>query len=74
MRLLEQWTQGQVGPGDMALIKDLSDVLRVASLCGLGQIAPAPIQSVMKHFPELMKEHLEEKYCRAGICFHGSAS
>ncbi len=72
--LLEQWTQGHVAPGDMPLLKDLSDVLRVASLCGLGQIAPAPIQSIVKYFPEIMKEHLEDKYCRAGICFHGSAS
>ena len=45
----------------------------MASLCGLGQIAPAPIQSVMQHFPEMMKEHLEERKCRAGICFRGAA-
>ena len=72
--LLEQWTMGQVGAGDMALLKDLSAVLRGASLCGLGQIAPAPIQSVMKHFPEMMREHLEDRHCRAGVCFQGSAT
>jgi NADH:ubiquinone oxidoreductase subunit F (NADH-binding)/NADH:ubiquinone oxidoreductase subunit E len=71
--LLESWTQGQVGGGDMALLSDLSAVLRMTSICGLGQIAPAPIQSVMKHFPEMMAEHLEHRFCRAGICFGGDA-
>jgi len=71
--LLENWTRGVVGAGDQAMLKDLSGVLRLTSICGLGQIAPAPIQSVMKHFPEMMKEHLEERKCRAGICFGGMA-
>jgi formate dehydrogenase len=71
--LLENWTRGVVGPGDQAMLKDLSQVLRQTSICGLGQIAPAPIQSVMKHFPDVMKEHLEDRHCRAGICFGGDA-
>jgi len=71
--LLENWTQGKVGAGDMDLLRDLSAVLRTASLCGLGQIAPAPIQSVMKHFPDLMREHLEQRHCRAGVCFRGES-
>jgi len=71
--LLENWTRGAVGPGDQAMLKDLSQVLRQTSICGLGQIAPAPIQSVMKHFPDVMKEHLEDRHCRAGICFGGDA-
>jgi NADH:ubiquinone oxidoreductase subunit F (NADH-binding)/NADH:ubiquinone oxidoreductase subunit E len=74
--LLESWQQGRVGAGGLAadkdLLRDLSNVLRTASLCGLGQISPAPIQSVMKHFPEIMKQHLEDRYCSAGICFTGA--
>jgi len=72
--LLESWTRGIVDAGDQAMLRDLSQVLRLTSICGLGQIAPAPIQSVMKHFPEMMREHLEDRHCRAGICFGGSAS
>jgi formate dehydrogenase beta subunit len=70
--LVENWQQGIVGPGDKQLLHDLSGVLSQASLCGLGQISPAPIQSIMAHFPELMREHLEDKKCRAGICFSGN--
>jgi NADH-quinone oxidoreductase subunit F/NADP-reducing hydrogenase subunit HndC len=51
------------------MLRDLSNVLRTASLCGLGQISPAPIQSILKHFPEVVKQHLEDKVCTAGICF-----
>lgn len=71
--LLESWTQGTVHGGDVKLLADLSQVLRTASLCGLGQIAPAPIVSVMEHFPDLMREHLDERKCRAGVCFQGGA-
>jgi formate dehydrogenase beta subunit len=71
--LLENWTRGQVGSDDQALLQDLSSVLSMASLCGLGQIAPAPIQSVIKHFPEIMREHLEDRHCRSGICFARSS-
>jgi NADH:ubiquinone oxidoreductase subunit F (NADH-binding)/NADH:ubiquinone oxidoreductase subunit E len=70
--LLENWTNGQVGGGDQVSLKDLSNVLRATSLCGLGQIAPAPIQSVMKYFPEIIAEHLQYRHCRAGVCFKGS--
>jgi formate dehydrogenase len=34
------------------LLADLMGVMRDASICGLGQAAPNPIQSVMKYFPE----------------------
>ena len=71
--LLENWTKGISKPGDMNELKDLSQVLRLASICGLGQISPAPIESVIKHFPDIMKEHIEDRYCRAGICFGGRA-
>ena len=70
--LLEAWTRGEVSARDQGMLKDLSQVLRLTSICGLGQIAPAPIQSVMKHFPEMMREHLEDRHCRAGVCFGGA--
>ena len=34
------------------LLKDISKVMMNSSICGLGQAAPNPILSVMKHFPE----------------------
>ncbi len=37
---------------DTDLLGELSQVMRDASICGLGQAAPNPLLSVMKHFPE----------------------
>ncbi len=37
---------------DKDLLEDLSVVMRDASICGLGQAAPNPLLTVMKHFPE----------------------
>ena len=36
---------------DVALLADLSDVMRDASICGLGQAAPNPVDCVIKYFP-----------------------
>ncbi|HCE10569.1 MAG TPA: NADH-quinone oxidoreductase subunit F [Oxalobacteraceae bacterium] len=36
---------------DLALLADLSTVMRDASICGLGQAAPNPVDCVVKYFP-----------------------
>lgn len=36
---------------DLGLLADLSGVMREASICGLGQAAPNPLDSVVKYFP-----------------------
>jgi NADH:ubiquinone oxidoreductase subunit F (NADH-binding)/NADH:ubiquinone oxidoreductase subunit E len=41
---------------DLVLLDELSQVMRDASICGLGQAAPNPIDCVVKYFPnELVK-------------------
>jgi|TARA_B100001013_G_C24440519_1_gene375502 formate dehydrogenase len=40
----------QKGNLDNNLIDDLSNVMHDASICGLGQAAPNPIASGLKHF------------------------
>ncbi|KNZ33058.1 MAG: NADH-quinone oxidoreductase subunit F [Methylibium sp. NZG] len=37
---------------DAALLAELSQVMRDASICGLGQAAPNPVDSVIKYFPQ----------------------
>ena len=53
VKLMEQ------GPWNEALLNDLSTAMRDASICGLGQAAPNPLQSVMKHFPDDLKKPLK---------------
>ncbi len=42
----------QRGPWDVALLEELSALMRDASICGLGQAAPNPLLTVIKYFPE----------------------
>ena len=37
---------------DVPLLEELAQVMRDASICGLGQAAPNPLASVLKHFPQ----------------------
>jgi NADH:ubiquinone oxidoreductase subunit F (NADH-binding) len=54
-------------------IDELAAAMGLASICGLGQIAPAPIRSVMKYWPDELNEHVLKKRCPGGVCFSGSA-
>jgi formate dehydrogenase len=53
VKLMEQ------GPWNEQLLNELSTAMRDASICGLGQAAPNPLQSVMKHFPDDLKKPLK---------------
>jgi len=70
---LVRWTQGSVSEpqyqADLALLDDLSQSMSQTSICGLGQIAPAPIQSVLKHFRAEIDAHVLKGQCPSGICF-----
>jgi formate dehydrogenase len=38
---------------DTALLQELAQCMRDASICGLGQAASNPVTSVIRYFPEL---------------------
>jgi NADH:ubiquinone oxidoreductase subunit F (NADH-binding) len=67
-RLLENITQLEGTPKDVALLTELCDLLKNTSLCGLGQSAPNPVISTMRSFAEEYKAHVEERRCPAGVC------
>jgi NADH:ubiquinone oxidoreductase subunit F (NADH-binding)/NADH:ubiquinone oxidoreductase subunit E len=46
------------GPWDAALLTELSDLMRDASICGLGQAAPNPMLCVLKYFPDELTKPL----------------
>src|SRR6476661_6220351 len=46
------------GPWNQELLIELSDAMRDASICGLGQAAPNPLLSVLKYFPEELSKPL----------------
>jgi NADH:ubiquinone oxidoreductase subunit F (NADH-binding) len=69
VEILTGWTQGRGNASDLALINELSQALALTSICGLGQVVPAPIASVLKHFREEVEAHITRHECPSGICF-----
>ena len=72
--LLTRWTQGNSASTDMQLIQELFKAMRLTSICGLGQIVHAPLESVIKHFPTVIDQHLKAKRCPGGVCFEGQGA
>ncbi|RKZ01187.1 NADH-quinone oxidoreductase subunit J/K, partial [Candidatus Fermentibacteria bacterium] len=46
----------------------LSAQIKEASLCGLGQTAPNPVQTTLRYYLDEYKAHIENKKCPAGEC------
>ncbi len=49
--ILEQLQRGHSRAGDLALLADLGETMKTASLCALGQRAPYPVLTAIEHFP-----------------------
>jgi NADH:ubiquinone oxidoreductase subunit F (NADH-binding) len=69
VEMLTGWTEGRASNSDLQLLDELSSAMKLTSICGLGQIVPAPIQSVLKHFREEVDEHVRNRRCPVGVCF-----
>ena len=52
----------------MEQLIDLGEMIKETSLCGLGQTAPNPVLSTIRHFGHEYVEHIRDKHCRAGVC------
>jgi NADH-quinone oxidoreductase subunit F len=68
LAILERITRGQGQIEDLDLLERLGNDIKKASLCGLGQTAPNPVLSTMRHFREEYEEHIVLKTCRASVC------
>ncbi len=53
---------------DLERLKNLSNVIKDTSLCGLGQTSPNPVLSTLTNFHEEYIEHVHDKKCRSGHC------
>jgi NADH:ubiquinone oxidoreductase subunit F (NADH-binding)/(2Fe-2S) ferredoxin/NAD-dependent dihydropyrimidine dehydrogenase PreA subunit len=59
---------GKGSSDDLAELQELGDHLKNTSLCALGQTAPNPVLSTMKHFNDEYQSHVLDKKCPAGVC------
>ena len=50
--LLDRICRGEGSPHDLVLLKELCDMVKQTSLCGLGQSAPNPVLSTLRFFED----------------------
>ena len=74
VEMLTGWTEGRSSSTDLQLLEELTHALKLTSICGLGQVVPVPIASVLKHFREVIDDHLINHRCPAGVCFPARGS
>jgi len=68
LEILDRMTKGEGRVGDIEALYGLAENIRETSLCGLGQSAPNPVLSMIKHFRSEYEAHIREKRCPAGVC------
>jgi NADP-reducing hydrogenase subunit HndC len=66
--LLDKITEGKATLQDLDKLEELAHHIGENSLCGLGQSAPNPVLSTMKHFKDEYRAHVLDKRCPAGVC------
>jgi NADH:ubiquinone oxidoreductase subunit F (NADH-binding) len=67
--ILTDVTCGKGSSQDLDLIEGLEETLLLTSICGLGQVVPNPIKSVVTYFKDEVDDHVERKHCASGVCF-----
>lgn len=66
--MLEKITLGKALEGDLIKLRNLANVIKDTSLCGLGQTSPNPVLSTMDNFSDEYQAHVKDGKCPAGQC------
>ena len=68
LRILNRITNGSGTQEDLEKLDELARMIRACSLCGLGQSAPNPVLTTLRHFRDEYQDHILAHRCRAGVC------
>ncbi len=66
--ILTRITNGQGTMEDLKDLRELGEIIKDTSLCGLGQTAPNPVLSTLKFFYDEYEAHVLEKRCPSKVC------
>jgi len=66
--IAEDLTTGRLKPQALDLAKELTDAMRIATNCSLGEDAGCPVASLLSAFPQEVEAHARRKECPAGVC------
>ncbi len=68
LEILNRICDGKGEDGDIEKLETLASNIKSTALCGLGQTAPNPVLSTLRHFRHEYEAHIYEKRCPAGVC------
>ncbi len=66
--MLDKITLGKAEEGDLVKLRNLANVIKDTSLCGLGQTSPNPVLSTLDNFYDEYVAHIRDGKCPAGRC------
>jgi NADH:ubiquinone oxidoreductase subunit F (NADH-binding)/(2Fe-2S) ferredoxin len=66
--ILDRITAGHGEHEDIGKLEELAAQIKKNSLCGLGQTAPNPVLTTIRHFRDEYEAHVTSKRCPAGAC------
>jgi NADH-quinone oxidoreductase subunit F len=66
--ILAKIASGQAVEADLEKLEELAVTVKQGSLCGLGQTAPNPVLSTLRHFRSEYEAHIKDKKCPALVC------
>ncbi|MBE0430293.1 MAG: NADH-quinone oxidoreductase subunit NuoF [Dehalococcoidia bacterium] len=66
--ILEDIANGRGRPDDIELLEELAESVKDGSLCGLGQTAPNPVLTSIRHFRREYEDHIKRHHCSAAVC------
>ena len=68
LEILTRICEGEGREGDIEDLERLGRQIKDTALCGLGQTAPNPVLSTIRHFRGEYEAHIRDKHCEAGVC------
>ncbi len=68
LEMLNKICEGKGTLEDIDKLESLCYSIKDSALCGLGQTAPNPVLSTLKHFKDEYIAHVVDKKCPAGVC------
>jgi len=68
LEVLNRIVAGEGTAEDLPFLEELATTIKGFSLCGLGQTAPNPLLSTLRHYRREYEEHIKYKRCNAAVC------
>ncbi|UCC45218.1 MAG: 4Fe-4S binding protein, partial [Candidatus Zixiibacteriota bacterium] len=67
-QLTTKVSEGRATEDDLKKMEELSEMIIIGSLCGLGKSGPNPLLSTLQYFRDEYLAHIRDKRCPAGVC------